>query len=828
MKNLIIFSLLHICTINYIVGQNLVKGYVIDEKNTPISYANVFLQSSPQEGSITNQNGFFDLTINTQKQQDTIIVKFIGYQPKKIAINQFTSDTLKIQLTEDSYLLSQILVVADRVSFARNILQKASKKRKINQQKIVNVESEVYMKCNGYLNKIPALIWATMEEEDKKDLDTGLVYAAEAILKYQKNGDSISEITKASFTGGNDMSGLSFNSFEEINFDFYEKLIPSFFYERGLISPLHNDRNVYYTFYFEGTVFIDDRKVHKIKVIPRRKYDPIFKGVIYIDDKTYEIAGIDLVCEKPTPLEFANKFSIQKDYTFINGVWYPAIQKLLFEFNILGIEFNYDCIAYHKNLKINEQITSPLIKNQESIIALDTNSLYNQDKNIKDSIFWENNRPIEISSIEKKYYVKTDSLQVIKDSIIAADTIFNKKSFTKKLISYPFNGKIINNDSIELKSKTFLGIDFNSTEGWVISPNLYFERKKILKTQKKTFAMHKAYLQTRYAFAQKKYFINGSVDFILNSPKILFPYYFKLSGGRKAEQVNKNNPVIPSINAFYALFDVNDQKRIYDNQFINIKMSKSLSKQMKVLSSINYAYRGKLDVATEYTFVNKKGRNYEPNNPTGNNTVALNFDVYLKYEFKNKYLRANSIIIPPTLSIYYNKGIETNFTSTNYDLLEIALTGKLNLGLVGKSNYQLKAGSFLNHKLISDIDKKHFMGNRTFLIMQDGMWGIHNQFLFQNLEYYNYSTNSSFSEIHFQHHFNGFILNKIPLIRKLKWQTVTGVNSLFTKEFTTYNEVYIGIENIFKILRIDMVGSINDKKFVPYIKLGVDFGVFGG
>lgn len=202
MKNLIIFSLLHLCTISYIVGQNLVKGYVIDEKNTPISYANVFLQSSPQEGSITNQNGFFDLTINTQKQQDTIIVKFIGYQPKKIAINQFTSDTLKIKLTEDSYLLSQIVVVADRVSFARNILQKASKKRKINQQKIVNVESEVYMKCNGYLNKIPALIWATMEEEDKKDLDTGLVYAAEAILKYQKNGDSISEITKASFTGG--------------------------------------------------------------------------------------------------------------------------------------------------------------------------------------------------------------------------------------------------------------------------------------------------------------------------------------------------------------------------------------------------------------------------------------------------------------------------------------------------------------------------------------------------------------------------------------------------------------------------------------------------
>lgn len=826
MKKLISIVILHFCTIWLVNSQTIIKGLITDDKNTPISYANVFLQSSPQTGTISNNDGYFELTTNKAAKKDTVIFKFIGYQTKKIAINDFNSYNTKVTLKEDAYLLSQIVVVADRVSFARNILEKASKKRKINQQKIINVQSEVYMKCNGYLNKIPALIWASMDEEEKKDLDTGLVYVAEAILDYQKNGDSISETTKASFTGGNDMSGLSFNSFEEVNFDFYNKLIPSFFYERGLISPLHNDRNVYYNFYFEGTTLLDKRKVHKITVTPKRKYDPVFEGIIYIDDETYEIAGINLNCKKPTPLEFANKFTIQKDYSFINGVWYPSVQKLLFEFSILGIEFNYDCVAYQRDLKVNEIIKESLIKNQENIVAIDTNSLYNQEKNIKDSIFWEKNRPLEISTTEKEYYIKTDSLQIVKDSIKAADTVFNKKSFTSKLISYPFSGEILNNDSIEFKSNTLLGVDFNSTEGWVISPDLYFERKNILKKQKKPIAVHKAHLQTRYAFSQEKWFINGSLNFLIKTKEKTSPYHFIISGGRKAEQVNKNNPVIPSLNAFYALLDVNDEKRIYDNKFINIEGAKKINKQLKVATSINYAYRGKLDVATNYTFVSKKGRNYKENSPTGDNTTALNFDASIEYDFTRLKTRPNKVFLAPKINAYYNKGIKTSHTSTNYDLLEFSIIGKLNLGLLGKSNYQLKIGGFINNKLISDVDKKHFMGNRTFLIMQNDMWGIHNQFLFQNLEYYNYSTNKSFSEIHFQHHFNGFILNKIPIIRKLKWQIVTGANSLITQEFDPYSEVYIGIENIFKILRIDVVGSINEDKFIPYLKFGVDFGLF--
>ena len=94
---------------------------------------------------------------------------------------------------------------------------------------------------------------------------------------------------------------------------------------------------------------------------------------------------------------------------------------------------------------------------------------------------------------------------------------------------------------------------------------------------------------------------------------------------------------------------------------------------------------------------------------------------------------------------------------------------------------------------------------------------------FNSLEYYKYSTKKAFFEAHYEHHFDGWIVNKLPLVRKLKFQTLVGLNFLYTEENKDYTELFFGIENIFNMFRIDFVGRYRQEdKFSPQFRIGMD------
>jgi hypothetical protein len=54
-----------------------VSGYVYDESNEPVAYANVLFKGST-EGTTTDENGRFYL--ESDERWDTLIVSFIGYE----------------------------------------------------------------------------------------------------------------------------------------------------------------------------------------------------------------------------------------------------------------------------------------------------------------------------------------------------------------------------------------------------------------------------------------------------------------------------------------------------------------------------------------------------------------------------------------------------------------------------------------------------------------------------------------------------------------------------------------------------------------------------
>ena len=78
--------------------------------------------------------------------------------------------------------------------------------------------------------------------------------------------------------------------------------------------------------------------------------------------------------------------------------------------------------------------------------------------------------------------------------------------------------------------------------------------------------------------------------------------------------------------------------------------------------------------------------------------------------------------------------------------------------------------------------------------------------------------------MHLNHHFNGFLFNKIPLFRKLKWQEVISLNYLATTANPGYMELGVGIEHIFKLFRVDYMQSyLNNGYQMQGIVIGFGF-----
>jgi hypothetical protein len=107
-----------------------------------------------------------------------------------------------------------------------------------------------------------------------------------------------------------------------------------------------------------------------------------------------------------------------------------------------------------------------------------------------------------------------------------------------------------------------------------------------------------------------------------------------------------------------------------------------------------------------------------------------------------------------------------------------------------------------------------------------------------------------YASLQYQHHFEGFLLNRIPLLNKLKWRLVGTANVLYggmtaanqallvTNEaddtasnfkvgFLDYKKPYVelgyGVENIFRFCRIDFIHRLYDNPRNPNAR---NFGVF--
>jgi hypothetical protein len=138
------------------------------------------------------------------------------------------------------------------------------------------------------------------------------------------------------------------------------------------------------------------------------------------------------------------------------------------------------------------------------------------------------------------------------------------------------------------------------------------------------------------------------------------------------------------------------------------------------------------------------------------------------------------------------------------------------------------------------IDAGKFFGNVPFPLMEihgGNETYFYDPYAFNMMRFYEF-VSDQYASLSVSHHFEGFFLNKIPLMRKLKWREVASgkvlvgsVNpkstqllifpdALNTLNGKPYYEAGVGVENIFKILRFDLLWRLSHLDNPDISKIG--------
>jgi hypothetical protein len=191
-------------------------------------------------------------------------------------------------------------------------------------------------------------------------------------------------------------------------------------------------------------------------------------------------------------------------------------------------------------------------------------------------------------------------------------------------------------------------------------------------------------------------------------------------------------------------------------------------------------------------------------------TLSMHFayrEKFLWGKFERKSLGSQYPALDLDLS-YGPKGVY----GSNYEYYKIRLkiSDKLETNPLGYLKYRITLGKIFG-TLPYPLLKLH-EGNETY---------AYDPLSFNMMNYYEF-VSDEYASLYAEHHFQGFFLNRIPLIRRLHWREVIGCNLLFGKLSDKnksvmafpeglsglsepYYEAGLGIENIFKLFRVDAI-----------------------
>lgn len=826
MKTKFLIFLLFLSTI--ILAQTKVGGKVVDDFGDPVAFANVVFKNS-KEGVITDENGNF--YFESKENYSILLVSFVGYQTQEIKLNPGLNKGLRIELVYGTEL-KEVIVYTGKTSKKNNpaidILRKIWERRRKNGLKMFKqYEYDKYEKVEFDLNTIDS---AFMNSKVFKGMEfvfdqidtsriTGKTYLPIFINETlsEMYGDNetkkTKEITKANKNSGFG-SGDGVNAFIKdlyADYDIYNNYLK--FFDKDFVSPLSRTGINVYNYVLNDSMFIDNKWCYNIVYYPRRKNELTFKGDFWVNDTTFAIKKINLEASKSANINWVKEIYIEQEYEVLNdSVFLLKRDYMMSDFSFSKKEESKGIYGKRTTLAKNHKFD---IKKDDKFYKEEVNYYDNEVYN-RSNDYWAENRFEALNKNEEGIYKMLDTLKVVP----RFKRIYNLAS-------------ILGSGYIEIPKwkmdfgPIFSTFGYNDVEGQRLrfGGRTYFGPNDLWRIQG----------YTAYGFKDNKFKYGLSGKWMVEKKNRII-----LSAGnrRDVEQIGvsltSSNDVLGRSFASSSFFSSGKNNKLTAVNFSTLGFEIEPVKNLTFQT--NLSYRTLKSASSEFSL-----DYFTDNSYTTTNSQIKQSEINLVAEFT-----------PKRRTIGY--GVERTEVDNNYARLFLSYSQGLKGVLDSDFDYQKLQFYYRQPVLIGGFGRLFTTVElgKTFGQVPLGLMGVipgnQSYFIIDNtynlLDYYDF-VSDEYASLHFEHHFNGRLFSRIPLLRKLNWREIVGVKGVYgTVSYQNrlinasglvyrapedvYWEYHAGIGNIFKVLRIDFAwrGSYLDIPDANKFTVKASFGFY--
>jgi len=787
----------------------VVRGKVTEaDTGEPVPFANVYFLDT-KTGTTTNIDGEYFL--ESYYVSDLLRASSLGYNPSTKRVYKDKDQTLNFILTTSAFMLEAAIIrPTEEENPAHPIIRNILKNKPINdREKMEAYEYELYNKVEFDLNNFSEeftnrrimrpfqFIFDGIDSTEEKVYLPLFMTESISDFYYRKNPKYSKEhisATKVSGIENKSVSQFLGDMYQNVNI--YDNNIVIF--NKSFVSPISNSAFTFYKYYLTDSTFIDNKWCYKILFMPKRKQELTFTGEFWVNDTTYAIKRVNASIADDANINFIRSLNVEQEFDEVQKeVWMLKKDKLVIDFNVSGktIGFYGRKTTSYRDFVINQTRPPDFYSGISDIIV-------DEDAGEKSSAFWEDARHEELSVNEEKIYNMVDSLFKVPQfkSVLDIVTLFVSGyktvgwwEFGPYYTLYSFNP--IEGNRFRLGGRT---------------SNAFSKRLE--------FNGHIAYGLNDERFKQAA----GMRYMISKQPRLLLELNYK----HDLEQLGQSDDAFLQDNVLSSLFRRNPANKLTDVTEYKASITREwfygfsnrITAENRILKPLGQLSYNRFDDTQTVVPVSQ--------------ITTTEFTLYTRFAYKEKFLAGE---------------IDRVSLGTTWPTLDLTLT----LGTKGvlgadygyqKASFRLKdkirMGPFGYAYIWADVSKIWAEIPYPLLILHQGNETFfYDETAFNTMNFFEFVSDQSVSGS-ITWHMDGFFLNKIPLFRKLKWREVVSAkgvigsfnpaneNALLLPENTytlnkPFAETAIGIENIFKFLRLDMLYRLSYLDHPDIFKVGV-------